>query len=164
MALIDHNRLLQVLKYDPETGIFTWLEKISAKVVVGQVAGGLNAAGYLSTRIFGKFYYLHRLAWFYMTGEWPDRIDHVDGNRADNRISNLRVATQSQNILNSKLSKNNTSGFKGATWHKGAGRWAAQATVDGEHIHLGLFDLVEDAHAAYVRAITHVYPEFLREK
>lgn len=164
MALIDHARLLQVLKYDPETGIFTWLEKISIKVVVGRAAGGTNVGGYTVISLFGQFYYAHRLAWFYMTGEWPKQIDHADGDRSNNRFANLRRATHIQNILNAKMAKNNTSGFKGVSWHKGAGKWMVQTYIDGVKIYLGLYEDPAEGYRAYERAVNNTHPEFLRAK
>lgn len=154
--------LRRILHYDPATGAFTWAEKTANKVVVGAVAGCTNRAGYIVIGINGKLYYAHQLAWLYQTGEWVERIDHRDGDRSNNRWGNLRPATPQQNALNSRRAASNTSGFKGVSWHKGAGRWSAYIILDGKKRHLGLHDRAEDAHAAYLAAATAVQPEFAR--
>src|SRR5258706_15140940 len=103
--LIKHKRLLEVLTYDPETGQFFKRDK---------VAGHLNSKGYRRIFIDGRHYRAHRLAWFYMRRRWPRReVDHINGDRDCNKISNLRLATSSQNGHNKPPSKRNKSGFKG---------------------------------------------------
>lgn len=100
--MIDLATLHRVLEYSPETGIFIWKEKISQKVLVGNAAGTTNAIlGYVIIALYGKQYYAHRLAYFYMTGKWPqNQIDHINGTRSDNKWLNLRAATSSQNKMN----------------------------------------------------------------
>jgi HNH endonuclease/AP2 domain len=90
------------------------------------------------------------------------QVDHINGVRHDNRPSNLRPATQSENLANTRLRSNNTSGLKGASFHKQAGRWRAAIRIDGRQRHLGLFDTPEEAHAAYVRAARELFGEFAR--
>ncbi len=162
--MITQERLKELFRYDPETGEFIRLAKSGRKGRVGDVVGTINKAGYVVIGIDGVVYYAHRLAWRYMTGGIVPQIDHADGSRANNKWRNLRHATHTQNILNAKLAKNNTSGFKGVTWHKGAGRWPASLYLNGSPNYLGLFDTPEDAHAAYMRAATNAHPEFARSK
>lgn len=158
-----HQRELhRILHYEPETGIFTWAEKTSRKVVVGAVAGCATKAGYIVIGINGKLYYAHQLAWLYQTGEWLPRIDHKDGDGTNNAWDNLRPATAKQNALNSKRAANNSSGFKGVSWHKAAGKWAAHICAGGKKTHLGLYEGAEEAHAAYVLAARTVDPNFAR--
>lgn len=159
---MEHEKLKRILRYSKTTGRFVWRVKYSRKVVKGSVAGGLDVAGYVVIGIDGRTYYGHRLAWFYVTGGWPSQIDHKNGDRADNRWRNLRIATHQQNILNGKLAKHNTSGRKGVSWHKAAGKWSAQIVLDGRKRHLGLYETTEAAHASYMAAAKAAQPEFAR--
>lgn len=87
---------------------------------------------------------------------------HINGNVSDNRIENLRDATQSNNLCNKRMQSNNTSGYKGVGWHKAAGRWVARITIRKQHTHLGLFDTPEEAYAAYCKAAEKLHGEFAR--
>lgn len=99
----------------------------------------------------------------YIYNRWPNYIlDHIDGNRANNKLSNLREATQSQNCANAKLRSNNTSGFKGVYYHPKTGKWKSQIKKDGVSRHLGLFPTPEEAHKAYVKAAKELFGEFAR--
>src|SRR5690349_20811660 len=114
------DKVRQVLSYDAITGQFTWRVSKGLRVRAGGNAGfvaqGANT-GYVIIGIDGRQYRAHRLAWFYVTGEWPpDEIDHINGNRADNRWANLRPATVAENQRNRAKSKRNTSGYKGVYW------------------------------------------------
>lgn len=109
-----------------------------------------NGFGYLRITVFGKSYYAHRLAWFYMKGVWPDQIDHINGIKSDNRIDNLRsVNTQQNNQNKHKAQKNNTSKILGVSWHKKAKKWQAHICVYKQRKYLGLFEKIEDAEKAY---------------
>lgn len=162
--LIDHSELTRILFYEKTTGKFFWKEKISKKVVTGREAGGRNINGYIVIGIYGVTYYGHRLAWFYVTGHWPEKIDHEDLDTSNNRWINIRLATQSQNALNRPIGPLNTSGYKGVSWHKGAKKWMSMANVGGKTIYLGLFENVEDAHAAYIAGVAKLEPDFVRGK
>lgn len=162
--MLDAEYLREILDYEPETGAFTWKKKIASKVVVGTTAGGVYTLGYVVIGIGGRIYYAHRLAWLYMTGNWPAQVDHRDGDKANNMWANLRLATSQQNALNSKRPRTNTSGLKGVSWHKAAKKWAAAITIDGRATHLGLYEDAELAHAAYMAAASTVQPEFARGK
>lgn len=149
---VTAGRLRELLHYDPETGGFT--RRVGGRGLRrGAAAGSVMADGYLSVRIDGRRYQAHRLAWLYMTGELPAaQIDHRDGDRANNKIANLREATAAENNQNCGRTKRNTSGFVGAHWHRGSRRWHAKISVAGRKLYLGSFDAAEEAHAAYLDA------------
>lgn len=158
-------RLKELLSYERATGLFRWKARTSAssRVVIGDVAGGPDRDGYIVIRVDGRLYLAHRLAVFYVTGEWPrDDVDHRDLNRSNNEWRNLRCATESQNLANQKLMCTNTSGFKGVSWDKTAKRWTAQIEVRGRKLRLGRFDTPEDAHSAYMAAAQKHFGEFAR--
>lgn len=146
---LTQERLKEVLHYAPETGVFTWKAQTSNRIRVGDVAGCTTHYGYRSIRVDGSRHRAHRLAYLYVHGEHPDgMLDHHDQDKGNNRISNLRPATKSQNALNTGLQANNTSGHKGVVWHKRDGKWLARITINKKHHHLGLFANVEEAVAA----------------
>jgi hypothetical protein len=157
---VSQARLRELLRYDPATGVFIWLINKSNRVEFGTVAGSIvEDRGYRSIRIDGRPYRAHRLAWLWMTGEWPSHgIDHINGIPGDDRWANLRAATQSQNLANMRKSSRNTSGFKGVFWHSGARKWRARL----KSIHLGYFDCPAAAHEAYMRAAREHFGEFAR--
>lgn len=158
--MIPHQELLEIMDYDPETGIFVW-SKPRPKIQVGQRVGYKHYKGYLNTEILGKFYSLHRLAWFYVYGEWPsDQLDHINCQKDDNRIANLRLADPFKNQHNRPLGRMNTSGFKGV--RPIAGRFDAYITAHKKHYYLGRFDTPEQAHAAYTAAAKKHFGEFAR--
>lgn len=139
------------LHYDPETGFCYWKNRTGKQRHLNdKPAGSQQKSGYLHIVLDGKYYYVHRIAWLLATGIWPDRnIDHINGNKADNRWCNLRLANQSQNVANSKKSKANTSGFKGVIWSKQHKSWLAQIMIRRKHIHLGSYATPEAASKAY---------------
>ena len=150
----------ELLVYDPETGIFTWRIP-RPKIRVGQRAGCLHHKGYRVMELFGKYYSEHRLAWFYIYGQWPrDQIDHINRNKADNRITNLREATQAQNQANTPARQKNKTGLKGASFNAKAKCYVAQIRLDGRSVQLGSFTSAEDAHAAYLVAAKALHKEF----
>jgi hypothetical protein len=149
--------------YHPESGDLVRLVRVARCVKVGDQAGSWSGPGYLGTMIDGRNYLNHRLAWFYVTGRWPDaEIDHVNGDKTDNRLSNLREATPSENKRNRVTQVNNTSGFKGVYWNKAAGKWRAQIYDNGKSYHLGHFDIAEEAYTAYCNAAKLMHREFAR--
>jgi len=108
-----------------------------------------------------RLYRAHRLAWFHTYGAWPaGDLDHVNGNRADNRLTNLREASRSENCWNSRKSKNNTSGFKGVFWSVARGKWYAQILVDYRTHNLGYFPTAEAAATAYAEAAARLHGKF----
>lgn len=153
-AEISQDRLKRLLSYDQESGVFAWNES-RANIKAGAVAGCVGIEGYIQISIDKRMYLAHRLAWLYVNGEWPDQmLDHINGNRSDNRIANLRLSNNSLNQQNTKLSVRNTSGYRGVhpLKHKKVPRWAARITVNGEKISLGEFDSPEEAFSVYVEA------------
>lgn len=156
--------LSQMLKYDPETGVFTWLVKRQPDIKPGRIAGCVPAdSGYRLIRVLQRNYRAHRLAWLYMTGEFPNsQIDHANGDRADNRWKNLRLASQSQNNANAKLRKNNSTGLKGVEIHKQSGKWCARIAFNGTSKYLGIYDCPAAAHFAYLIAADKLHGEFAR--
>lgn len=132
--------LKQLLHYDPISGEFTWKVKIKGCVKPGDVAGCIDEQGYRVIRIFNMNRKAHRLAWLYMTGEYPSVIDHVDRNRSNNAFNNLRIATRRENTINRSSMSKNASGYTGVHRHMRTGRWASSVTVKGKRIYLGLFE------------------------
>jgi hypothetical protein len=152
-----------VIGYDPETGDFTWLKDMSRAVRAGRRAGCLHRTGYWVIRYSGKQVRAHRLAWLIMTGEWPaDEVDHINGQKADNRFCNLRAATSSQNKHNRGKLPNNKSGFKGVFWASAKGKWGAAIGANRKARIIGYFETPEEAHLAYVEAATDLHGVFLR--
>lgn len=156
-------RLRTLLHYCPETGAFRWLVSNSARRPAGSAAGELKPSGYILIGINGWRYRAHRLAWLYVTGEWPQvQIDHRDNDRSNNKWLNLRPADNAQNQANAKRPKNNTSGFKGVFWNKQRQKWAAKINPDRRQVHLGFFADPKEAHAAYCRGAEKFFGEFAR--
>jgi len=156
--MIDHHRLLELLDYDPLTGIFTRKIALSRRNKVGDVAGNLTK-GYIELSVDGHTYRAHQLAWFYVHGRWPvGELDHRNLIKSDNSIGNLREATDSQNGGNSPMRKNNRTGFKGVTAHEQ--KYKAAVMVNRKRIHLGVFDTPEQAAMAYDAAALKHFGEF----
>lgn len=159
--MLTAERVREVLHYDRETGEFRWAQPVNARIVVGDIAGGPHCRGYWWMSIDGRRYLAHRVAWLHVHGEWPAlQVDHIKGNRRDNRIANLRQATQSQNNGNSSIRRNNRSGHKGVCWSKKRQKWVAQIMVNGRTTHLGHFTDVEVAAAAYRQALERHHGRF----
>jgi hypothetical protein len=159
---LTQERLRQLVRYEPATGAFVRLVD-SARAKAGDVAGHLNRDGYRYARIDGKRYLEHRLAWFYMTGEWPAvDVDHRDLNKANNAWVNLRQATRGQNMQNIEAPSHNTSGFKGVCFDALNGKWLAFANVGGRFHNLGRFLLKDEAIAAHAAGVQRLFGEFAR--
>lgn len=152
----------ELFSYDPETGEFIRLNDLKNGIKKGQIAGSSDKKGYIKIRVNGFTYSAHRLAWLYMTGVDPHlkEIDHVNGIKSDNRFSNLRLATDFQNARNAKIRRDNTSGFKGVSWHKGCKKFTARIMIKKKHINLGVYDNAEDAYAAYCKASKMLHRKF----
>lgn len=155
-----------LLSYDPEEGIFRWRTTGKGRRMDGTV-GEVTGNGYLRVTIRGKKYLAHRLAWFYVHGEWPNGdVDHANLDKMDNRIDNLRIATPAQNMANTRTFSHNKSGFKGVRLrtdhHKRRKPYEATIYVAGKPKYLGTYATPEEAHAAYVVAANENFGEFAR--
>ena len=165
---ITREFLQQHLIYYPETGLFRW-RKRRFKVNcgwntknAGQIAGSTCPAGYVLISLGKERFLAHRLAFVMMTGTAPICVDHINGVRHDNRWSNLRSATRSQNNKNKGVRSDNSSGATGVSWHCQRKRWVAEITCEKKHKFLGLFDTIAEASAAYKKAAEQLYGEFHR--
>jgi hypothetical protein len=144
--MVTQARLKELFDYNPETGLFTRNISHTNSVKVGDIAGCKGKRGYWDIRVDGKNLKAHRLAWLYMYGELPEEfIDHIDHNKINNRISNLRCASRTENQRNLGMRSDNTSGITGVTWHSQRGKWLAQIWVNGKKVHLGVFLSIDDA-------------------
>lgn len=144
--MLLQERLKELLHYDPYTGVFTRLVKTSNRVQVGDIAGSDNGDGYIKINLDGGKYYAHRLAFLYMTGGFNSEFtDHINGVRDDNRWLNLRAVTPADNVRNSKMAKNNTSGVVGVFWNKKYERWEAKIKLTGKYKFLGYFNSIHQA-------------------
>ncbi len=148
--------------FDYRDGALYWRIRPSNNAKMSEPAGTLRTDGYRAIQVAGRLHFAHRLVWLWHHGEAPEFLDHIDGNQRNNHIENLRPATSSQNGANSRKPSTNTSGFKGVTWNKAAGRFKAQITVNGRKTHLGYFTDPETAHAAYIDAAKQFHGEFAR--
>ena len=160
-------RANKALAYDPETGKFHWLARPDRSPqwngrYAGTEAGSLIAStGYLSIRLDSKAYQAHHLAWLIVHGNLPPvSIDHINRDKTDNRIANLRLATLAENNLNAPIRSNNTSGFKGVSLHRATGKWMAMIAVGGRSTYLGLFASKQEAADAYAAAGRRLHGEF----
>ena len=124
----------QLLDYDPATGVFTWKDTRRNSVKIGNIAGCIIKNGYLQITINNSRYLAHRLAYYIVTGQQPVEVDHKNGIRHDNRISNLRAANKKLNQNNKKKQSNNTSGITGITWYKKNNCWQAHYSVNGKQV------------------------------
>lgn len=154
--------LVEAFGYDPETGVLTRKFKGGHQRVVGSKV--LSPNSYVKVGFNGREYPAHRLIWWLVYGSLPDGfIDHVNGDKADNRLANLRLATDAENKRNVGMRSHNTSGFKGVTWDKANRRWLAHATLGGKGYHLGRHDTKEAAAEAYRAFAKKHHGQFYRE-
>ena len=156
--------LRQLLDYDPETGILTWKPRTvemfenndkricatwNTRYAGKEALGNLTNCGYKRGAILSHNYLAHRVAWAIFYGKHPDKeIDHINGDRSDNRIANLRDVSKSENQRNATIRSDNASGFTGVCWHKDVNKWIASIFVQKKNIYLGIFENIEDAKAA----------------
>lgn len=142
--ILTQEELKSQLHYEPDTGIFTWLVSNSNRIKIGDVAGCKTARGYITIRVFNKSYTAHRLAWLYITGEWPkDQIDHVNRVKHDNRICNIRDVTGAENCMNIQ--------GKGYFVTRG-GKFQVSIQTDRRKLYLGAFQTEVEASNAYIEA------------
>lgn len=152
--MLTHERLKEVISYDPQSGII---------MRNGKIVGSNNGHGYLRIMIDGVRYFANKLIWFYMTGEYPQFIvDHKNGIRSDNAWSNLRKAGTDENAWNRGIASNNSSGFKGVYWRSARSKWVAEICVNGKSRKLGSFKCPTAAHIAYSKAAKKYHGDFAR--
>lgn len=156
--MLTQDRLKELLDYDEHTGIFTWIVS-RGKCKAGSVAGIIHPSGYILIGVCWKKYLAHRLAWAFAFGEFPSKdLDHKDGNRSNNAISNLREATRSENKQNMHIARiGNSTGLLGASYDKQKNKYRAQICVNGKRKYIGLFETAKEAHAAYLSAKRYMH-------
>lgn len=160
LSLPSQELLLQLLRYDAETGKLFWLPrplenfaresrgKVWNARFAGKEAFSLGARGYVTIAINGQRYYAHRIIWRMATGEIPNEVDHINGDKIDNRLVNLRSATRETNGRNLSIKSNNTSGVNGVYWNKKDRRWVAYGKLDHRMVVIGRFKEKQEASAA----------------
>ena len=151
-ALLKHQqdgRLLRKVTTNPRAPAHTY-------------SGSPNKAGYLRTRVLGRLYYNHHLVWFLHHGAWPSALDHINGDRADNRLENLRICNQQQNMHNACRRSGSETGVKGVNWRAAKNKYRARIVVDRKEISLGHYDTLEEARRAVEQARTKYHGEFAR--
>lgn len=156
-------RVRELFDYDKSTGLFTRRITVGrhGRFRKGETPGTENGNGYVRMYVDSKRYYAHRLAWLHTFGSMPSQLDHIDGDRSNNRIDNLRISTQSQNLANRTKSPRNKSGFKGVCRDdRYIKKWKAQITINRKNIYLGTFLTAKEAYAAYLGAAKIGHKEF----
>lgn len=151
---LDHSTLLRLFNYDPDTGVFTRRVNAPPRGFAGNVVGMPDSNGYLRASVHGKFYFLHRLALFYVTGTMPTlSVDHINGVKYDNRLCNLREVNHAANMQNvHRVNPRNKTGVTGVYLRKDTQRYSAEITANGKGYSLGCFDDLKSAEAAYLAA------------
>lgn len=160
MNLLTQDLLHEVFEY--HDGALYWKVNKGSRARIGDKVGSLQNRGYLSVRLNKKLYLTHRLIYLYHNGVLPEFIDHINGNKLDNHIENLRPATLAQNGFNAKLSNRNTSGVKGVSWNKRYNKWEAYLNKQNKRTCLGSFSSLEEATNAVTKARENHHKEFAR--
>lgn len=159
--VLKPDRLRELLHYDPASGNFTYLVRAARGTPIGSIAGSVNSEGYRNIRVDGRTYKAHRLAWLYVKGAWPvGMIDHINGDRADNRFGNLREVTRSENLANSRVFR------RGKIYPKGVGLrpqgFCARIQARKQSYFLGYFKSEIEAAAAYEAAARNLFGKYAR--
>nr|DAF31792.1 MAG TPA: endonuclease [Caudoviricetes sp.] len=160
---ITQKEIMEYLEYDPETGLFTAIKSHGTLWRSGKLVGHKNQEGYITITLLGKIRKAHRLAWIYVYGEDIDgyEIDHVNGDKSDNRICNLRISSHQQNMFNMKKKSTNKSGVKGVHFDKRCNKWRAQTSINRKRVHIGLFNTIEAAEKAVREFMVDNHKEFV---
>lgn len=148
--------------FDYDDGQLIWRVNKSSSGLAGSIAGCVSTNGYVMTGIDGFRHYVHRLIFLWHHGWTPARVDHIDEDRTNNRIANLRPASNGQNMSNRGAQANNTSGYKGVNWNPKNRKWIAKITVNRRQIYLGSFDTAEDAAIVYAVNAFRYHGEFAK--
>jgi hypothetical protein len=157
------DRVKELLDYDQNTGVFVWRAYRGGTAFAGSIAGGINTSGHRQIKIDMQQYVAHRLAWYLVTGKEPvNEIDHINGNRDDNRYENLREATDAQNAQNRTVQINNKSGVKGVCWYPRRSMWNAYITAFGARKTIGYFKSIEEAASARKSYERMLHKEYAR--
>lgn len=161
---MKQQELKEILSYCPDTGVFTWLANRGFNKTSGKRAGSLcKTSGYRRIKIKGKTIYEHRLACIYMTGDTSFKdVDHINLDKSDNKWSNIRKVTRSQNCMNKDVGAYSTTGVKGVTWRKDLNKYLAKITLSGKVSYLGVFSEIEDARNAYNVAMAKLHGDYGR--
>lgn len=163
---VSYERAVELLAYDADTGILSWTPKGLSRRGIAKnraSAGYKMTCGYIAVQIDGLALYGHRLAWLLHHRKWPaGEIDHINSDRSDNRLVNLRAATRSQNGHNIGITGRNRTGFKGVHICKSTGRFRAMIRVENSVKHLGYFDTAEAAAACYQATAAAMVGDFAR--
>lgn len=158
-------KLRKLLSYNPETGLMTWKVNTGRQKKIGKIAGTNKKGDYSRVSIGGKTYLSHRIIWALHYGIWPSNlVDHINGEQSDNRISNLREATNLQNLANSKKQKNNKSGYKGVFWCAVKKAWVATIRINQKNKYIGKFSNAHDAALAHEEVAKEFHGEFYRNQ
>lgn len=161
--LVTQERVRELFNYDPDTGQFTWKVGRGGRKS-GDIAGGVHEPkkGYRRVQmvIDGRNYKAHRIVWLYVYGEWPDLIDHINGDATDNRLCNLRKATMAQNLANMKWTGRRSTQFRGVSYF--ANGYMAQISYKNRSLYLGRFKTAEEAHVAWCEAAKKLRGEFAK--
>ena len=158
---LDVNMLKDELGYCGESGEFFWLKRKPGRRLSGKVGFIIKKTGYHSIEVFGKGYLSHRFAWAIHYGEWPKgEIDHINGDKADNKIQNLRCVSRSGNVQNVPKRYGGSSKYKGVSWHKRIKKWQARIRSNNIEKHLGYFDEEEKAYEVYVMYVKKYHGKY----
>lgn len=154
-------RLRELFSYEKESGQLRWVTR--KKGVNADMIAGAPSRGYVVVRVDRVLFLAHRIIWKLVTGEEPvDQIDHEDLNRSNNRWSNLRQASNSQNMMNAGISSANTSGIKGVFWDASCNRWRVRIKLNRKNHYIGIFKEFDDAAHAMNIARERLHGEFAR--
>jgi hypothetical protein len=162
--LISQDLVKALFAYCPDTGLFTRKITTGAKAKIGSVAGSIQDSGYVLLEINSNTYRAHRVAWLYMYGKFPvELLDHINRDKADNSIHNLREASKVQNSYNTSIRSDNSTGYKGVSIDKRSNRYRAYININGKQKSLGYYSTAEEAALAYNTAAEKYFGEFRNE-
>lgn len=161
--MLTLQRANEAFRYDPDTGFLTWRSTLNSRSPAGTPAGSRSNRGYQRIKVDGERYQAHRVAWLIYYGVWPSgQIDHIDNNRINNAISNLRECNTAQNQHNQPLRRANRSGAKGVSWCRAKARWHVQVRAAGKIHQGGYFDSLDQAALAATTLRNQLHGEFAK--